>query len=105
MGPASALKRALIKLLLAIAREFAITLSMSRDNAPDEQVKKAFRKVILRIHPDKLDRQTNRQTDIGRQTDGQRDRETDRHTDRQRDRQTDSQTETETTQIKTTLGN
>ena len=52
MGPASALKRALVKLLLALAREFAITLSASRDS-PDEQVKKAFRKVIVRVHPDK----------------------------------------------------
>ena len=41
-----------MKLLLAIAREFALTLSVTRD-APDDEVKKAFRKVIVRIHPDK----------------------------------------------------
>ena len=52
MGTASALKRALVKLLLALAREFAFTLSVARE-APDEQVKDAFRKVIIRIQPDK----------------------------------------------------
>ena len=52
MGTASALKRALVKLLLALAREFAFTLSVARE-APDEQVKEAFRKVIIRIQPDK----------------------------------------------------
>ena len=52
MGPASALKRALVTLLLALAREFALTLSVSRD-APDDRVKKVFRQVIMRIQPDK----------------------------------------------------
>ena len=52
IGLASVFKRALVKLLLTLAREFALTLSVSRD-APDEQVKKALWKVIVRIRPDK----------------------------------------------------
>ena len=52
MSPPAALKRALVKLLLVLARQFSITLSVTRDS-PDEKVKKAFRKVIVRIHPDK----------------------------------------------------
>ena len=52
MSAAAALKRALVKLLLALAQQFSIPLSVTRD-APDAQVKKAFRKVIVRIHPDK----------------------------------------------------
>jgi hypothetical protein len=53
MSPsAQVLKRALVKLLLAIAREFAIVLSITRES-PDDHVKKAYRKVILRVHPDK----------------------------------------------------
>ena len=52
MSPAGALKRALVTLLLSLARQFEITLSVSRDS-PDDPIKKAFRKVILRVHPDR----------------------------------------------------
>ena len=52
MSPSGFLKRARVKLLLAIARQFAIVLSITRDS-PDDQVKKAYRKVMLRVHPDK----------------------------------------------------
>ena len=52
MSPSALLKRALVKLLLAIAWEFAVVLSITRDS-PDDHVKKAYRKVILRVHPDK----------------------------------------------------
>ena len=52
IGLASVFRRALVKLLLTLSREFALTLSVSRD-APDEQVKKALRKVTVRIRPDK----------------------------------------------------
>ena len=52
MSPGAALKRALITLLLALARQYELVLNINRDS-PDQQVKSAFRKVILRAHPDK----------------------------------------------------
>ena len=53
MSPASRLKRALVTLLLHFARIYAITVDVSRDS-PDADVKKAFRKVMLKAHPDKV---------------------------------------------------
>ena len=52
MSPKSALKRALVTLLLSLARQFDVALQRSRDS-PDEQVKKSFKKVVLKIYPDK----------------------------------------------------
>ena len=52
MSPKSALKRALVTLVLSLARQFDVALQLSRDS-PDEQVKKSFKKVVLKIHPDK----------------------------------------------------
>ena len=52
MSPAARLKRALVKLLLAIAREFSIILSINRDSS-DAQIKTAYKKVLVRVHPDK----------------------------------------------------
>ena len=52
MSPGSALKRALISLLLALAHQYDLVLNINRDS-PDQQVKSAFRKVVLRAHPDK----------------------------------------------------
>ena len=44
MSPAGALKRALVPLLLSLARQFEIALSVSRDS-PDDQVKNSIRPV------------------------------------------------------------
>ena len=52
MSPAQLLKRALVTILLELARVYALDLGLSRDS-PDPNVKKAFRRVILRAHPDK----------------------------------------------------
>ena len=46
------MKRALVKLLLAIARELSVAISISRDSL-DDHVKKAYKKVLVRVHPDK----------------------------------------------------
>ena len=53
MSPTSRLKRALVILLLHFAHIYTITVDVSRDS-PDTDVKKAFRKVILKAHPDKV---------------------------------------------------
>ena len=52
MSPASLLKRALVTLLLELARLYGLTLNLNRDS-DDALVKAGFRKVILRAHPDK----------------------------------------------------
>ena len=52
MSPAQLLKRALVTILLELARVYALDLGLTR-NSPDTNVKKAFRRVILRAHPDK----------------------------------------------------
>ena len=52
MSPTSRLKRALATLLLHFARAFTVTIAISRDS-PDSDVQKAFRKVMLKAHPDK----------------------------------------------------
>ena len=52
MSPASRLKRALVTLLLHFARIYTVTIAVTRDS-PDAAVRSAFRKVILKAHPDK----------------------------------------------------
>ena len=52
MSPKSVLERALVTLLLSLAWQSDVALQVSRDS-PDEQVKKSFKKVVLKIHPDK----------------------------------------------------
>ena len=51
MSP-SASKRALVTLLLELARVYGLTLNLNRDSQ-DDAVKTGFRKVMLRAHPDK----------------------------------------------------
>ena len=46
-------KRALVKVLVALAAVYSVVLeSFSRDS-PDKDVLKVFRRVLLRVHPDK----------------------------------------------------
>jgi hypothetical protein len=52
MSPGARFKRALVALLLELARVYGLTLNLNRDSQ-DEKVKAGFRKVILRAHPDK----------------------------------------------------
>ena len=52
MSAAQLKKRALVTLLLTLARLYSLDINLTRDSA-DEFVKKAFRKVILKAHPDK----------------------------------------------------
>ena len=51
-GACSLLKRALVSLLLELARTYSLILKLNRDS-DDDKVKAGFRKVILRAHPDK----------------------------------------------------
>ena len=50
--PAARFKRAHVTLLLELARVYGLTMSLNRDSA-DDVVKKNFRKIMLRAHPDK----------------------------------------------------
>ena len=52
MYPGARFKRALVTLLLELACVYGLTLDLNRDSQ-DETVKKGFRKVMLRAHPDK----------------------------------------------------
>ena len=47
-----AAKRALVSLFLTLARYYQVTLTLCRDSA-DKDVVTAFRKVVLKAHPDK----------------------------------------------------
>ena len=50
-GPQRA-KRAFVKVLLTIAVSYSVRLELSRDS-PDEACAKAFKKLSLKVHPDK----------------------------------------------------
>ena len=52
MTPLQLLKRALVSILLELARSYGLSFKLSRDS-PDADVKKAFRRVSLKVHPDK----------------------------------------------------
>ena len=45
-------KRALVVLLRALASTYGLQLELTRDS-PDEAVTKAFRRVAVKVHPDK----------------------------------------------------
>ena len=51
-GAGFLLKRALVSLLLELARAYGLTLGLNRDSK-DDVVKAGFRKVIVKVHPDK----------------------------------------------------
>ena len=52
MSPAARFKRALVTLMLELARMYGLTLTLNRDSQ-DDVVKAGFRKVMKRAHPDK----------------------------------------------------
>ena len=52
MSPLQQLKRALVCILLEIAGAYSLDLNVNRDS-PDDSVKRAFRRVVARVHPDK----------------------------------------------------
>ena len=45
-------RRALIKILIQLASVYAVVLQLHRDSV-DLDVTKAFKKVVLKVHPDK----------------------------------------------------
>ena len=44
--------RALVSVLLVLSRSYFLTLVLNKDSSP-EQLLKAYRKVLLKVHPDK----------------------------------------------------
>ncbi len=52
MTPVERFKRALVLLLLELARVYGLTLNLTRDS-PEKLVSTSYRKVMLRAHPDK----------------------------------------------------
>ena len=50
MSPLQLLKRALVSVLLELARVYALDVNISRDS-PDADVKRAYKKVLLKTHP------------------------------------------------------
>jgi hypothetical protein len=44
--------RVLVSVLLVLARSYLVVLEVNRDSPP-EQVLKSYRKVLLKVHPDK----------------------------------------------------
>ena len=52
MSPLQLAKRALVTLILLLGRQYNIPLTLTRD-ADDKLVLTAFKKILLRVHPDK----------------------------------------------------
>ena len=50
--PVQLAKRVLVSLLLELARAFSLTVDIKRDS-PDKVLKTTYRKVMLKVHPDK----------------------------------------------------
>ena len=51
-GPVQIAKRALVSLLLALAQEYGVCLTLKREDS-DAFINAAYRKVVKRVHPDK----------------------------------------------------
>ena len=51
-SPLALAKRALVKVLLALASTYSVAVKVNRDSA-DKEVLSAFRRVALKVHPDK----------------------------------------------------
>jgi hypothetical protein len=54
-------KRALVVLLVALARQYNVTLKVSRET-PDSEVRSVCRKVLRKVHPDKERKKEGNQT-------------------------------------------
>ena len=52
VSPAQAARRSLVRVLLALAATYGVTLSLTKDSG-DAQVITAHRKVVRKVHPDK----------------------------------------------------
>ena len=52
VSPAQAAKRALIRTLQALAAVYSLTLGLT-SNSSDDEVRKAFKKTVVKAHPDK----------------------------------------------------
>lgn len=52
VSPTQQAKRSLVKVLVTLAALYGVVLHLSRD-APDEEVKRAFRRMSIKAHPDK----------------------------------------------------
>ena len=64
VGTVQAAKRALVKLLLALALTYSVTLKITRESS-DRDVTAAFKRVALRAHPDKAGSTTDTQRLVG----------------------------------------
>lgn len=51
-SPLDLAKRELVKVLKALARKYAVQLTLERENS-DKQVTQAYRRLSLKVHPDK----------------------------------------------------
>ena len=56
----AAATRAFVAVLLALARSYEVALTVNRDSRPDELLK-AYRKLLLKTHPDKGGRKCDQQ--------------------------------------------
>ena len=52
VGPLQAAKRELVKVLLALASAYNVSVQVNRDSA-DSAVNAAYKKLALKVHPDK----------------------------------------------------
>ena len=50
--PLQLAKRAFVKVLLALAAQYSVSLQLTRDS-PDAHLLPAFRRVVKKVHPDK----------------------------------------------------
>ena len=51
-SPNDLAKRALVRQLLSLAKVYSVTLQVNRDS-PDTDVLEAYRRLLLKVHPDK----------------------------------------------------
>ena len=53
-------KRAFVKILIAIATQYQVSVNVSRDS-PDKEILAAYRRVVKKVHPDKGGRKEDQQ--------------------------------------------